>query len=74
MGTEGAPKNNPNPAASHSGLDASGQMRIGDVLTIGVSGNEIELRLSYEQQTVKISETTFAGDLKEKYFGSKHIK
>lgn len=66
MGKSGTVHGNENPTESHSGLNASGEMRIGDNLTIAVSGDQIELR---DGSRVKhIPENEFAGFITDKWF------
>lgn len=65
-GTRGL--DNPTPAASTSGLDAQGQMRIGDRITISVRGGSVVLTHSHSGREVEVDEATLAGLLDDEYF------
>lgn len=65
-GTKGV--DNPNPAASTSGLDHQGQMRIGDRISIGVRGEGLVLTQSHSGREVEVSEAALAGLLDDTYF------
>lgn len=67
MGKSGTVHGNENPEVSHSGLNPSGEMRIGDKITIAISGDKIELRDGPRVKTVP--ENEFEGFIREKWFG-----
>lgn len=60
--------NNPDPGASHSGLDVNGQMRIGDTITIAIRGSDILLMQANSGREVTVSPATISGLLEEQYF------
>lgn len=62
---------NPKPAASTSGLDHQGQMRIGDRITIAARGDGLVLTQSHSGREVEVSEATLAGLLDDEYFVDK---
>jgi hypothetical protein len=64
--TKGA--DNGEPVKSNSGLDAQGQMRIGERITIAVRGGNILLMQSHSGREVEVSEETLAGLLDDEYF------
>jgi len=68
-GTRGL--DNPDPAASHSGLDMQGQFRIGDRISLGVRGGGLVLTQSHSGREVEVSEATLAGLLDDEYFVDK---
>ena len=68
-GTDGA--ENPGAPMSNSGLDVSGQMRIGDRISIGVRGADIVLTQSHSGREVIVSEAALAGLLDDTYFVEK---
>lgn len=57
--------------ASHSGLDVSGQFRVGERITIGVRGADIVLLQSHSGREVVVSEAALAGLLNDTYFVDK---
>lgn len=63
---------NPDPAASHSGLDVNGQFRVGDKISIGVRGSDIVLTQAHSGREVVVSEPTLQGLLEDEYFTDKH--
>jgi hypothetical protein len=65
-GTRGA--ENPNPAASSSGLDHQGNFRVGDRISIGVRGAGLVLTQSHSGREVEVSEAALAGLLDDTYF------
>lgn len=65
-GTRGV--DNPDPGASHSGLDTQGQMRIGDRITIAVRGDGLVLTQSHSGREAEVSETELVGLLDDTYF------
>lgn len=65
-GTRGA--DNAAPAASTSGLDHQGQMRIGDRITIAVRGDGLVLTQSHSGREVEVSEAELSGLLDDNYF------
>lgn len=68
-GTRG--DDNPNPGASHSGLDINGQFRVGDRITLGVRGADLVLTQSHSGREVIVSESTLAGLLDDEFFVEK---
>lgn len=56
---------------SHSGLDVSGQFRVGERVTIGVRGADIVLLQSHSGREVVVSEAALAGLLNDTYFVDK---
>jgi hypothetical protein len=65
-GTRGL--DNPNPAASSSGLDQQGQFRVGDRISIGVRGGGLVLTQGHSGREVEVSEEALAGLLDDTYF------
>lgn len=65
-GTRGV--DNPNPAASSSGLDQQGNFRVGDRISIGVRGGGLVLTQSHSGREVEVSEAALAGLLDDTYF------
>ncbi len=57
--------------AAASGLDTSGQMRIGDTITIAVANGDIQLTKSGSGEQVLVSEASLAGLLVDEYFVTK---
>jgi hypothetical protein len=51
-----------------SGLDAMGQMRIADRITISARGGSLLLTQSSTGREVEVAEETFAGIVEEEYF------
>lgn len=68
-GTRGL--DNPDPAASHSGLDTQGQFRVGDRISLGVRGDRLVLTQSHSGREVEVSEAMLAGLLDDEYFVEK---
>lgn len=64
-GTKGV--DNPNPANA-SGLDAQGQMRIGDRITISARGDNLVLTQSHSGREAEVSAGELAGFLDDNYF------
>lgn len=56
---------------SHSGLDVSGQFRIGERITLGVRGGDLVLMQSHSGREVVVSEAALAGLLDDTYFVDK---
>lgn len=65
-GTRGV--ENPNPAASTSGLDHQGNFRIGERISLGVRGDGLVLTQSHSGREVEVSEAALAGLLDDTYF------
>lgn len=61
------------PVASNSGLDVSGQFRIGDKITLSVREGDLCLMKSGSGEEVIVSEAGLAGLLIDEYF-TKHAK
>lgn len=55
----------------HSGLDISGQFRVGEKITIGVRGADIVLTQSHSGREVIVAEAALAGLLNDTYFVDK---
>jgi hypothetical protein len=68
-GTEG--EENGQPQASNSGLDVSGQFRIGDRITLGVRGADLVLTQSHSGREIVVAEAALAGLLDDTYFVDK---
>jgi len=69
QGTDGT--ENGWPAQSHSGLDVSGQFRVGERISIGVRGSDIVLTQSHSGREVIVSEAALEGLLDDTYFTDK---
>lgn len=59
---------NPDPNKGASGLDAQGQLRVGEKITIAVRGDQIVLRQAMTGREVEIAEFEFQDMLVDKYF------
>lgn len=66
-GTEGDEEGN----RSHSGLDISGQFRVGEKISIGVRGSDIVLTQAHSGREVVVAEAALAGLLNDTYFVDK---
>lgn len=56
---------------ANSGLDVSGQFRVGDRITIGVRGADIVLTQSHSGREVVVAEAALSGLLDDTYFVDK---
>lgn len=65
-GTDGEEMNR-----SHSGLDISGQFRVGEKISIGVRGSDIVLTQAHSGREVVVAEAALAGLLNDTYFVDK---
>ena len=65
-GTKGVQNGEPN--ASFSGLDAQGNMRIGERYSISVRGDKLVILQSHSGREVEVSEDTLAGLIEQEYF------
>jgi hypothetical protein len=68
-GTQGV--DNGEGVRSNSGLDISGQFRIGERISLGVRGGGLVLTQSHSGREVEVSEAALAGLLDEEYFVDK---
>ncbi len=71
--TEGlrSPTGGTDQAPSNSGLDVSGQFRVGERISIGVRGSDIVLIQSHSGREVVVAEAALAGLLNDTYFVDK---
>lgn len=60
-----------NARTSNSGLDVSGQFRVGERISIGVRGADIVLTQSHSGREIVVGEAALAGLLDDTYFVEK---